>query len=52
MEPLTNIKTAILKEIYPEDKLNEDDQKYILEELGRVLRRTPVEELPHLSPTG
>jgi hypothetical protein len=34
-EPLTNIKIAILKEIYPEDKLNEDDQKYILEELGR-----------------
>jgi hypothetical protein len=30
-EALTNIKIAIFKESYPEDKLNEDDQKYILE---------------------
>jgi hypothetical protein len=47
-EALTNIKIAIFKESYPEDKLNEDDQKYILEELGRVLHRTPIEGLPHL----
>jgi hypothetical protein len=45
---LTNIKIAIFKETYPEDKLNEDDQTYILEELGKVLRRTPTEEPPHL----
>jgi hypothetical protein len=47
-EALTNIKIAIFKESYPEDKLNEDDQKYILEELGKVLCRTPLEELSHL----
>jgi hypothetical protein len=47
-EALTNINIAIFKESYPEDELNEDDQKYIMEELGKVLRRTPLEELPHL----
>jgi hypothetical protein len=47
-EALTNTKIAIFKETYPEDKLNEDDQRYILVELGKVLRRTPLEELPHL----
>jgi hypothetical protein len=46
-EALTNIKIAIFNETYPEDKLHEDDHKYILEELGRVLHRTPI-ELPHL----
>jgi hypothetical protein len=48
MEALTNIKMAIFGETYPEDKLNEDDQNYILEELGKVLHRTPIGELPHL----
>jgi predicted RNase H-like HicB family nuclease len=47
-EALTNIKIAILKETYPEDKLIEDDLSSILEELGRVLRGTPIGELPHL----
>jgi hypothetical protein len=47
-EALTNIKIAIFKETYPEDKLNKEDQKNILEELGRVLHRTPIKELPHL----
>jgi hypothetical protein len=47
-EALTNIKIAILKLTYPEDKLTEDDQDSILEELGRVLRGTPIGELPHL----
>jgi hypothetical protein len=47
-EALTNIKIATLRETYPEDKLNEEDQNYILEALGRVLRRTPIGELPDL----
>jgi hypothetical protein len=47
-EALTNIKIAIFRETYPEDKLTEEDQNYILEELGTVLRRTPTGELPHL----
>jgi hypothetical protein len=45
---LTNIKIAFFKETYPEDKLNEDDETYILEELGKVLCRTPI-ELQHLT---
>jgi hypothetical protein len=48
MEAVTNIKIAIFKENYPEDKLTEDDQNHILKELGRLFRRTPKEELPHL----
>jgi hypothetical protein len=32
-EILTNIKRAIFNENYPEDKLTEDHQNYILEEL-------------------
>jgi hypothetical protein len=48
-EALTNIKIVIFKESYPEDKINDDDQKYILEELGKLLRRTPL-ELPHPKP--
>jgi hypothetical protein len=47
-EALTNIKIAIFKETYREDKLNEDDQNYILEELGKVLHRTPIGELSHV----
>jgi hypothetical protein len=47
-ETLTNIKIAIFRETYPEDKLTEDDQNCILDELGRVLRGTPIGELPHL----
>jgi hypothetical protein len=47
-EALTKIKIAIFKETYPEDKLNEDDQTYILEELGKVLHRTPIGEPAHL----
>jgi hypothetical protein len=46
-EALTNIKIAIFKETYSEDKLREDVQESNLEELGRVLRGTPT-ELPHL----
>jgi hypothetical protein len=45
---LTNIKIAIFKEAYPEDKLTEDDLNNILEELGMELRGTPLGELPHL----
>jgi hypothetical protein len=47
-EALTNIKIAIFRKTYPEDKLNEEDHNYILEVLGRVLCRTPTGELPHL----
>jgi hypothetical protein len=39
---------AIFKELYPVDKLNEDNQQSILDVLGEVLHRTPVEELSHL----
>jgi hypothetical protein len=39
---------AIFKELYPEDRLNEDDQWSILDVLGEVLHKTPVEELPQL----
>jgi hypothetical protein len=47
-EALTNIKIAIFKETYPEDKLTEHDQESILVELGRVLCGTPIGELIHL----
>ncbi|PNF15260.1 hypothetical protein B7P43_G00966 [Cryptotermes secundus] len=47
-EAVTNIKVAIFRETYPEDKLTEYDQNSILEVLGRVLCRTPLGELPHL----
>jgi hypothetical protein len=50
-EALTNTKIAISKETYPEDKLTDHNQDSILEELEWVLRRTPIGELPHLSPT-
>jgi hypothetical protein len=33
-EAPTNIKIAIFRETYPEDKLTEDDQNYILEAMG------------------
>jgi hypothetical protein len=39
-EALTNIKIAIFKENYPEDKLTEDEQEHTLKELGRVFRGT------------
>jgi hypothetical protein len=45
---LTNIKLAIFKENYPEDKLTEMEQDLILEELGRVFYGTLKGELPHL----
>jgi hypothetical protein len=47
-EALINIKITIFKTNYLEDKLTEDDQDHILEELGMVFRRTPKGELPHL----
>jgi hypothetical protein len=47
-EALTTTKMAIFKELYPEDKLNVEDQQSILDVLGEMLRRTSVEELPHL----
>jgi hypothetical protein len=47
-EALTSIKIAIFKENYSEDKLTEEEQDHILEELGRVFRRTLKGELPHL----
>jgi hypothetical protein len=47
-EALTNIKMAIFKKTYPEDKLIGDNSSSIFEELGRVLRGTPIGELPHL----
>jgi hypothetical protein len=47
-EVLTNIKIAISKENYPEDKLTEDDQDQILKELGSVFHGTPKGTLPHL----
>jgi hypothetical protein len=37
MEAVTNIKISIFWETYPEDRLMEDNQDCILEELGRVL---------------
>jgi hypothetical protein len=46
-EALTNINITIIRETYPEHKLIEDDQKFILEALGQVLRRTPKRELPN-----
>jgi hypothetical protein len=47
-EALANTQVGIFKEYYPEDKMTEDDQDHILEELGRVFRGTPKGELPHL----
>jgi hypothetical protein len=49
MEALTNIKIALFKETYLEDKLTEHEQLSILEQLGRVLLGTPIRELPHLN---
>jgi hypothetical protein len=43
---LTNIRIAIFRET--EDKITEDHYYYILEELGRVFRGTPIKELLHL----
>jgi hypothetical protein len=47
-EALTNTKTAIFRETYPEDKLTQHDQDNILEEVDKALRGTPLGELPHL----
>jgi hypothetical protein len=47
-EALTNTKITIFKETDSEVKLTEHNQDSILEELGRVLRGTPIGELPHL----
>jgi hypothetical protein len=46
-ETLTNIRVAIFKDTFPEDKVTENDQGCILEGLGKILRMTPI-ELPHL----
>jgi hypothetical protein len=46
MEALTNLKIAIFEETYPEEKLNEEDQNYIMEELTKVLHRAPIGEIP------
>jgi hypothetical protein len=35
-EALTDVKTAIFMETYPEGKITEDNQNYIIEELARV----------------
>jgi hypothetical protein len=48
IEALTNIKTAIFKDNNSEDKLIEDDQDQILNELGRVFHGTPKGEQPYL----
>jgi hypothetical protein len=45
---LTNIRITIFRHSYSENNITEDDQNYILEESGRVLRGDPVRELPHL----
>jgi hypothetical protein len=42
------MKVAVFKDTYPEDKVTENDQDCILEEPGRMLRRSPIGELPHL----
>jgi hypothetical protein len=49
---MTNITidTRIFKEMYPEDKVTDDDQDHILEELRMVFRGSPTVELPHLTP--
>jgi hypothetical protein len=39
-DALTNDKTAILKENYPEKKLTEDEQDLILEEMESVFHGT------------
>jgi hypothetical protein len=41
-EELTNIRVAIFKDTFPEDKVTENDQDCILEELGKMLRRTRI----------
>jgi hypothetical protein len=47
-EALTNLKIAIFRETYPEDRITEDDRDSMLEILGEALRRTPLVELPCL----
>jgi hypothetical protein len=45
---VTNEKKTIFSETYQEDKLMEEYQNSILEEMGRVFRGAPIGELPHL----
>jgi hypothetical protein len=45
---MTNIKIAVFNENHPDDKLTENNQDQILDELGRVFCGTPKEELPYL----
>jgi hypothetical protein len=42
------MKVAIFKDTYPEDKVTENDQDCIMKGMGKMLRRTPIGELPHL----
>jgi hypothetical protein len=42
------MRVAIFKDAFPEEKVTIIDQDCILAELGKVLRRTQLEELPHL----
>lgn len=44
---MANIKIAMLKENYP-DKITEDGQHLIFEELGRLFHGTPKGEVQHL----
>jgi hypothetical protein len=43
------MRVAIFKDAFPEEKVTINDQDCILAELGKVLRRTPLGELPHLN---
>jgi hypothetical protein len=45
---LINVKIAILKENYPEDKLTEEDQEFILAEIAGAFRVTHRERFPWL----
>jgi hypothetical protein len=42
------MRVAIFKDAFPEEKVSTNDQDCILAELGEVLRRTPLGDLPHL----
>jgi hypothetical protein len=41
---VTNTQIAIFKESYPEDKLTEDDQNHIVEELGRLFHNKKTKQ--------
>jgi hypothetical protein len=52
-EALTGMRVAIFKDTIPEKKVTIHDQDSILAEMGKVLRKIPLGELPHLkSDTG